>query len=235
VTFALGTDPEMAQIEVQNRVSRALPRLPQEVQRIGVVTQKQAPSMLMVAHLVSPNDRYDLLYLSNFARMNVQDALNRVEGVEDTMVWGAGEYSLRVWLDPRRLGARGMVASDVVSALRAQNAQVAAGVVGASPSAGAAFQVSLTTRGRLQEIEGFEAIVVKVGERGELVRLKDVARVELGASQYAMRSLLDNRPAVPIALYQSSDASALDVAARVRAELKRLSKQFPEGIEYRIA
>jgi gold/copper resistance efflux pump len=235
VTFAQGTDPEMAQVEVQNRVSRALPRLPQAVQRIGVVTQKQAPSMLMVAHLVSPGDRYDLLYLSNFARMNVQDALNRLDGVEDTMIWGAGEYSLRVWLDPQRVAARGMVASDVVAALREQNADVAAGVAGASPGGDAPFQVSLNTRGRLSDIEEFQDIVVKVGERGEIVRLRDVARVELGANHYAMRSLLDNQPAVPIAIYQSMDASALDVAERVRAELDRLSKDFPEGIEYRVA
>lgn len=235
VTFAQGTDPEMAQVEVQNRVSRALPRLPQPVQRIGVVTQKQAPSMLMVAHLVSPGERYDLLYLSNFARMNVQDALNRLDGVEDTLVWGAGEYSLRVWLDPQRVAARGMVASDVVAALREQNAEVAAGVAGASPGGDAPFQVSLNTRGRLKDLEDFSDIVVKVGERGELVRLRDLARVELGASHYAMRSLLDNQPAVPIAVYQSMDASALDVADRVRAELDRLSRDFPEGIEYRVA
>lgn len=235
VTFAQGVDPEMAQVEVQNRVTRALPRLPSEVQRIGVVTQKQAPSMLLVAHLVSPNDRYDLLYLSNFARMNVQDAINRLEGVEDTVVWGAGEYSLRVWLDPQRVAARGMVGADVVAALREQNAQVAAGVAGASPGGEAPFQVSLNARGRLADIDEFEAIVVKVGERGEIVRLRDVARVELGANQYAMRSLLDNRPAVPIAIYQSADASALDVAIRVRAELDRLSKDFPDGVEYRVA
>ncbi len=235
VTFAQGVDPEMAQVEVQNRVSRALPRLPQVVQRIGVVTQKQAPSMLMVAHLVSPDQRYDLLYLSNYARMNVQDALNRLEGVEETMVWGAGEYSMRVWLDPRRLAARGLVAADVVAALREQNTEVAAGVSGTSPGGEAAFQVALSTRGRLSDIAEFEAIVVKVGERGEIVRLRDVARVELGANQYAMRSLLDNQPAVPIAIYQAADASALDVAQRVRAELDRLSTEFPQGIEYRIA
>jgi gold/copper resistance efflux pump len=235
VTFAQGTDPEQAQIEVQNRVSRVLPRLPAEVQRLGVVTQKQAPSMLMVAHLVSPNQRYDLLYLSNFARMNVKDALDRLEGVEDTMVWGAGEYSLRVWVDPDRLAARGMVAADVVAALRAQNAQVAAGVAGTSPGGTSAFQVSLDAQGRLRDLEDFEGIVVKTGARGELVRLRDVARVELGANHYAMRSLLDNQPAVPIAIYQAADASALDVAQRVRAELDRLSAGFPQGVSYRIA
>jgi gold/copper resistance efflux pump len=235
VTFAQGVDPEMAQVEVQNRVSRALPRLPQEVQRIGVMTQKQAPSMLMVAHLVSPDERHDLLYLSNYARMNVQDALNRLEGVEDTMVWGAGEYSLRVWIDPQRLAARGMVAADVVAALREQNAQVAAGSAGASPGGEAAFQVSLSANGRLRELEDFTDIVVKVGARGEIVRLADVARVELGANQYSMRSLLDNQPAVPIAIFQSADASALEVAASVRAELERLSARFPQGVSYRIA
>jgi gold/copper resistance efflux pump len=235
VTFAQGTDPELAQVEVQNRVSRALPRLPQEVQRLGVVTQKQAPSMLMVVHLLSPGGRYDLLHLSNFARLNVKDALNRIEGVEDTMIWGAGEYSLRVWLDPEKVAARGLTASDIVAALREQNAQVAPGVVGMSPQGTAPFQVSLNARGRLQDVEDFEAIVIKVGGRGELVRLRDVARIELGASQYAMRSLLDNEPAVPIAIYQSADASALEVSQAVRDTLTSLAAGFPEDIEYRIA
>ena len=235
VTFAQDVDPELAQVEVQNRVSRAMPRLPAEVQRVGVVTQKQAPDMLMVAHLVSPNGRYDLLHLSNFARLRVKDELNRLDGVEDVLVWGAGEYSLRVWLDPDRVAARGLTTNDVVSALREQNAQVAAGVLGQSPDGTAPFQVALDAQGRLADIEDFEAIVVRVGERGELVRLRDVARVELGADQYALRSLLDNQPAVPIAVYQSADASALEVAQAVRDTLERLSGEFPQDIEYRIA
>jgi gold/copper resistance efflux pump len=235
VTFAQDVDPDMAQVEVQNRVSRAIPRLPQEVQRMGVVTQKQAPAMLMVAHLVSPNERYDLLHLSNFARLRVKDELNRIDGVDDVLVWGAGEYSLRVWLDPDRVAARGLTTSDVITALREQNSQVAAGVIGQSPGGMAPFQVALDTQGRLVDFEDFESIVVKVGELGELVRLRDVARVELGADQYALRSLLDNQPAVPIAIYQSADASALQVARAVRETLERLSAEFPQGIEYRIA
>ena len=142
VTFAQDVDPELAQVEVQNRVSRAIPRLPAEVQRAGVVTQKQAPDMLMVAHLVSPNGRYDLLHLSNFARLRVKDELNRIDGVEDVLVWGAGEYSLRVWLDPDRVAARGLTTSDVVSALREQNAQVAAGVLGGGRGTAAHFGVT---------------------------------------------------------------------------------------------
>jgi gold/copper resistance efflux pump len=235
VTFDQEVDPDLAQVEVQNRVSRAIPRLPPEVQRAGVVTQKQAPDMLMVAHLVSPGHRYDLLHLSNFARLRVRDELNRIEGVEDVLVWGAGEYSLRIWLDPNRVAARGLTTSDVIAALREQNAQVAAGVVGQSPDGTAPFQVALEAHGRLTDFEDFEAIVVHVGERGELVRLRDVARVELGADQYALRSLLDNEPAVPIAIYQSQDASALQVAQEVRATLARLSTEFPQDIEYRIA
>ena len=235
VTFDQNVDPDLAQVEVQNRVSRALPRLPPEVQRAGVVTQKQAPDMLMVVHLVSPDHRYDLLHLSNYARLRVKDELNRIEGVEDVLVWGAGEYSLRVWLDPDRVAARGLTTTDVIAALREQNAQVAAGVVGQSPDGTAPFQVALEARGRLADLEDFESIVVRTGERGELVRLSDVARVELGADQYALRSLLDNEPAVPIAVYQSRDASALQVAQAVRETLERLSAEFPQDIEYRVA
>ena len=235
VTFAQDVDPDLAQVEVQNRVSRAIPRLPQEVQRLGVITQKQAPDMLMVVHLLSPGQRYDLLHLSNFARLRVRDELNRIEGVEDVLVWGAGEYSLRVWLDPDRVAARGLTTSDVIAALREQNAQVAAGVVGQSPDGSAPFQVALDAAGRLADLEDFESIVVRVGERGELVRLRDVARVELGADQYALRSLLDNQPAVPVAIYQSADASALQVAQAVRETLQQLSADFPQDIDYRIA
>src|SRR5512139_487125 len=162
VTFDQQVDPDLAQVEVQNRVSRAIPRLPPEVQRAGVVTQKQAPDMLMVAHLVSPGHRYDLLHLSNFARLRVRDELNRIEGVEDVLVWGAGEYSLRIWLDPNRVAARGLTTSDVIAALREQNAQVAAGVVGQSPDGTAPFQVALEAHGRLTDLEDFEAIVVHV-------------------------------------------------------------------------
>ena len=235
VTFQQGTDPDMAQIQVQNRVSRALPRLPQEVQRIGVVTQKTSPDILMVVHLVSPDDRYDPLYLSNFATLPVRDQLARLSGVGDVLVWGAGEYSMRVWLDPAKVAARGLTASDVVAAIREQNAQVAAGSVGQQPDASAAFQVTVNTLGRLSSEEQFGDIVVKTGSDGQITRLRDIARIELGADAYALRSLLDGKPALAMQIVQSPGANALDVASAVRSTMEELQKGFPEGIEYRIA
>ena len=235
VTFQQGTDPDMAQIQVQNRVSRALPRLPQEVQRIGVVTQKTSPDILMVVHLVSPDDRYDPLYLSNFATLQVRDQLARLSGVGDVLVWGAGEYSMRVWLDPAKVAARGLTASDVVAAIREQNAQVAAGSVGQQPDASAAFQVTVNTLGRLSSEEQFGDIVVKTGSDGQITRLRDIARIELGADAYALRSLLDGKPALAMQIVQSPGANALDVASAVRSTMEELQKGFPEGIEYRIA
>jgi len=235
VTFQQGTDPDMAQIQVQNRVSRALPRLPQEVQRIGVVTQKTSPDILMVVHLVSPDDRYDPLYLSNFATLQVRDQLARLSGVGDVLAWGAGEYSMRVWLDPAKVAARGLTASDVVAAIREQNAQVAAGSVGQQPDASAAFQVTVNTLGRLSSEEQFGDIVVKTGSDGQITRLRDIARIELGADAYALRSLLDGKPALAMQIVQSPGANALDVASAVRSTMEELQKGFPEGIEYRIA
>ncbi|HEY9421402.1 MAG TPA: multidrug efflux RND transporter permease subunit [Thermoanaerobaculia bacterium] len=236
VTFAQGVDPDFAQVEVQNRVSRAVPRLPVEVQRLGVTTQKTSPDMLMVAHLFSPDRRYDLVHVHNFALLQVRDELARLDGVEEVVVWGAGEYSLRVWLDPDKVAARRMTASDVLRALREQNVQVAAGVLGQPPGGeGAPFQVAVNAQGRLADAEEFGEIIVKVGDRGEIVRLRDVARIELGANQYSLRSLLDNQPAVGIQIFQSADASAIAVSDAVRATLERLKSGFPEGIEYRIA
>ncbi|KAB2798823.1 efflux RND transporter permease subunit [Brucella anthropi] len=235
VTFQQGTDPDMAQIQVQNRVSRALPRLPQEVQRIGVVTQKTSPDILMVVHLVSPDDRYDPLYLSNFATLQVRDQLARISGVGDVLVWGAGEYSMRVWLDPAKVAARGLTASDVVAAIQEQNAQVAAGSVGQQPDASAALQVTVNTLGRLSNEEQFGDIVVKTGADGQVTRLRDVSRIELGADGYALRSLLDGKPALAMQIVQSPDANALDVASAIRGTMEELQKGFPEGIEYRIA
>jgi gold/copper resistance efflux pump len=235
LTFTASTDPARAETEVQNRVARALPRLPAEVQRLGVVSEQVAPDMLMVVHLASPGERYDLLHLSNFAQLNVRDALLRVPGVSKVVVWGAGEYSLRVWLDPDRMAARGLAAGDVVAAIRAQNLQVAAGSVGQSPDARSAFQLPLAVAGRLASPEAFGDILLRSGADGEQLRLKDVARIELGASRYSLRSLLDNRPAVGIQIVQDPAASAIEVAAAVRAEMTRLQQSFPEGIEHRIA
>ncbi|MBC2887467.1 efflux RND transporter permease subunit [Ochrobactrum sp. CM-21-5] len=235
VTFQQGTDPDMAQIQVQNRVSRALPRLPQEVQRIGVVTQKTSPDILMVVHLVSPDNRYDPLYLSNFATLQVRDQLARISGVGDVLVWGAGEYSMRIWLDPAKVAARGLTASDVVTAIQEQNVQVAAGSVGQQPDASAALQVTVNTLGRLSNEEQFGDIVVKTGADGQVTRLRDVSRIELGADAYALRSLLDGKPALAMQIVQSPGANALDVASAIRGTMEELQKGFPEGIEYRIA
>ena len=235
VTFAQGTDPDMAQIQVQNRVSRALPRLPEEVQRIGVVTQKTSPDILMVVHLVSPDKRYDPLYISNFASLQVRDTLARLPGVGDVIVWGAGEYAMRVWLDPAKVAARGMTAGDVVAAIREQNVQVAAGAVGQQPSQEASYQVTVSAVGRLTSEEQFGEIVVKTGQDGQVVRLRDIARIGLGADGYALRSLLDGEPAVAMQIIQRPGANALDVSSAVRAEMQRLQAEFPEGLEYRIA
>ena len=236
VTFAQGIDPEMAQVEVQNRVSRAVPRLPAEVQRIGVVTQKTSPDMLMVIHLTSPDDRYDLVHVHNYAMLQLKDELAKLEGVDEVVVWGAGEYSLRIWLDPDKVAARQMTATDVLRALREQNVQVAAGILGTHErrsSGSAPFQVAVNAQGRLKDPEEFGDVVVKTGERGEIVRLRDVARIELGANHYSLRSLLNNKPAVGIQIFQSAKASAIAVSDAVRATLA--AHQYPAGIEYRIA
>jgi gold/copper resistance efflux pump len=234
VTFEPDVDPDIAQVEVQNRVSRALPRLPQEVQRLGITTQKSSPDMLMVVHLVSPSQQRDPLYLSNYATLRVRDELARIPGVGDVMVWGAGEYSIRVWLDPDKVAARGLTAADVVRAIREQNVQVAAGIVGQQPSDANAFQLPINAAGRLTNPEEFESILVRVQD-GAVVRLRDVARVELGSSQYALRSLLNNEPAAAIQIIQDPQASAIEVSDAVREAMSRLARDFPAGVEYRIA
>lgn len=235
ITFDQGTDPQIAQIEVQNRVARAVSRLPLEVQRLGVVTEKTSPDMLMVVHLVSPDESHRVLDLYNYALLQVKDELARLEGVGDVIVWGAGEYSLRVWLLPDRLAARNLTASDVVQAIREQNVQVAAGAIGQPPGGGADFQLALKANGRLATPEEFEEIVIRSDSEGAITRLRDLARVEIGANRYALRSLLDNQPAAGIQIVQSPEASALATAKRVRQAMQRLAARFPAGIEYRIA
>ncbi|QSQ14352.1 efflux RND transporter permease subunit [Myxococcus landrumensis] len=234
ITFGMEVDADTATVQVQNRVARAIPRLPAEVQRLGVMTEKTSPDMLLVVHLVSPDGKLDPLYLSNYAVLQVKDVLQRVSGVGGVGVWGAGEYSMRVWLDPQLLAARNLTASDVVGAIREQNVQVAAGVVGQQPDERSAFQLTVTTQGRLTDEEQFRDIVVKVGEAGQVTRLRDVARVELGASSYSVRARLDGKPAVAIGINQASGSNALDVSAGIRARMEELSKAFPEGMEYRI-
>ena len=234
-TFAQGTNADMAQIQVQNRVSRALPRLPEEVQRLGVVTQKTSPDILMVVHLLSPDQRYDPLYISNYAYLQVRDELSRLPGINDVLVWGAGEYSMRLWLDPDLIAARGLTAGDVIGAVREQNVQVAAGSVGQSPDSTAAFQVTVNTLGRLTDEEQFGDIIIRTGDNGQVTRLRDVARIEMGADAYALRSLLDGEPAVALQIIQSPGANALDVAQSVRDTMQRLQTNFPEGLVSRIA
>src|SRR5262245_33523424 len=235
VTFALGTDLDNAQVQVQNRVAQALPRLPSEVQRIGVVTEKSTPDFIMVVHLVSPDERYDMLYLSNFAHLRVKDELARIPGVGSAQVFGAGEYSMRAWLDPDRLASRRLTTSDVVRAIREQNVQVAAGVLGAPPApVDTTFQLSVNTRGRLATEDEFADIVVRATPDRQLPRVRDVGRVELGANQYALRSLLDNQQAVAIGIFQRPGTNAIEASNQVRQTMDRLKQEFPQGVDYEI-
>ncbi|MDX3987948.1 MAG: multidrug efflux RND transporter permease subunit [Achromobacter sp.] len=235
VNFKLGVDPDKAQQLVQNRVSQALPRLPPDVQRLGVTTAKSSPTLTLVVHLISPNDRYDITYLRNYAILNVKDRLARITGVGEVTVWGSGNYSMRVWLDPQKVAQRGMTASEVVAAIREQNVQVAAGVIGASPTQGdVPLQLNVNARGRLQSEEEFRDIILKTSSDGAVTHLSDVARVELDAQEYGLRSLLDNKQAVGMGIMQSPGANALDVSSKVRAAMAELSQDFPPGVEYRI-
>ncbi|MBS7691351.1 efflux RND transporter permease subunit [Pseudomonas lalucatii] len=235
ITFALGTDLDTAQVQVQNRVTRTMPTLPTEVQRLGVTVDKASPDLTMVVHLTSPDDRYDMLYLSNYAALNIKDELARLEGVGNVQLFGMGDYSLRVWLDPNKVASRGLTASDVVAAIREQNRQVAAGSLGAPPAdAGNSFQLSINTQGRLVSEEEFENIIVRAGEQGEITRLKDIARVELGSSQYALRSLLNNKPAVAIPVFQRPGSNAIEISNAVRARMAELKQSFPQGVDYEI-
>ena len=236
VTFKLGTDPDKAQQLVQNRVSQAEPRLPEEVRRLGVTTVKSSPDITMVVHLVSPNDRYDINYLRNYAVLNVKDRLARIEGVGQVQIFGGGDYAMRVWLDPQKVAQRGLSAGDVVAAIRGQNVQAAAGVVGASPGLpGVDLQLSVNAQGRLQTEEEFGDIIIKSGTDGAVTRLRDVARLEMGAADYSLRSLLNNQPAVGMGVFQAPGSNALEISAQVRATMAELQQHMPEGVEYRIA
>jgi multidrug efflux pump len=234
VTFRIGTDIDRAQVQVQNRVAQALPRLPEDVRAIGVSTLKSTPAFLMVVHLTSPDGRYDPLYLRNYATLNVRDLLARIPGVGDVRVFGAGDYAMRVWLDPQKMAARDLTTGDVVGAIREQNVQVAAGQIGAPPAAGSEFQLALNAQGRLESEEEFGDVVVKTGDGGEVVRLRDIARLELGAATYAVQSGLGNENAVAIPVYQSPGSNALELSNKVRADMEELKKSFPQGMDYKI-
>jgi multidrug efflux pump len=235
VTFKPGTDVDLAQVQVQNRVSQATARLPEDVRRLGVTTQKRSPNLTMVVHLTSPGARYDTVYLRNYATLRIKDELARIPGAGDVRVFGAGDYSMRIWLDPDKVASRGLTAGDVVRAVREQNVQVSAGQLGAPPMPQAAdFLLSINAQGRLVSEEEFGDIVVKTGDGGEVTRLRDVARLELGASEYALRSLLDNQPAVAIPIFQAPGSNAIELSDNVRARMAELGTRFPEGVRYEV-
>jgi hydrophobe/amphiphile efflux-1 (HAE1) family protein/NodT family efflux transporter outer membrane factor (OMF) lipoprotein len=235
VTFKLGTDPDQAQVQVQNRVQQALPKLPEAVRALGVTTTKQSPDLTMVVHLFSPNNRYDEVYVRNYATLQVKDALARIPGAGDVEVFGSGDYAMRVWLNPDKLAARNLTASDVVAAIREQNVQVAGGIIGQPPVRDPVnFELLVNVKGRLTTTEEFGNIIVKTGPNGEKTLLKDVARIELGAGDYSLRSLLNNKTAVALPIFQTPGANALQLSTNVRRTMEELKKNFPEGIDYSV-
>lgn len=235
ITFQQGTDLDSAQVLVQNRVSIAEARLPQEVRALGVTTAKSSPDLMMVVHMLSPDDSFDQLYVSNYTRSRVRDQLIRLDGVGNLLIFGEREFSARVWLDPGKLAALGLTAGDVVGALREQNVQVSGGSLGAPPNEQAnAFQVALTTQGRLQEPREFGRVIVKASEDGRIVRVRDVARVEIGARSYTTNSYLDNKAAVAMGVFQRPGSNALQTADDIVALMDELAVDFPKGLEYRI-
>jgi len=236
ITFKLGTDPDKAQVQVQNRVAQAEPKLPEEVRRIGVTTVKSSPDMTLLVHLFSPDGRYDDVFVRNYATLQVRDVLARLPGVGQVQLFGSGDYAMRIWLDPNKVASRNLTASDVVTAIREQNVQVAAGSVGQQPNPNAAeTELLVNTKGRLVTEEEFGDIIIKIGERGERTLLKDVARVELGASEFALRSLLNNKAAVAIPVFQLPGANSIALSNAVREKMKELKKDFPDGLDYAFA
>ncbi|OCC04623.1 RND transporter [Labrys sp. WJW] len=235
ITFKLGTDLDTAQVLVQNRVAIATPRLPDDVRRLGVTTLKSSPDLMMVIHMFSPDDRYDQLYVSNYARNNVRDDLLRLDGVGDLTIFGERQYSLRVWLDPDKLASYGLTSSDVVKAIQAQNVQVSSGAIGQEPtSSGGAFQVTINTQGRFQDVAQFRRVIVRSTSDGQLVRVQDVARVELGAQDYVTNSYLNGKPAVALAIFQRPNTNALQAADEIIKKMEELKQSFPPGIAYSI-
>jgi hydrophobe/amphiphile efflux-1 (HAE1) family protein len=235
VTFRLGTDLDIAQVQVQNRVSQALPRLPDDVRRFGVTTRKSSPDLTMVVHLFSPDGRYDAKYLRNYALLQVKDTLARIPGMGEVQLFGSGDYSMRVWLDPRKMAALGLTAGDVIGALREQNVQVAAGTLGQQPAPdGVSFQLAINAQGRLVDEAQFGEVVLRSAPGGATIRLHDVARIELGANDYSLRSLLNDKVAVAIPIFQTPGSNALALSENVRKAMAELSRGFPEGLEYDI-
>ena len=235
ITFEVGTELDMAQVLVQNRISQAEALLPEEVQRMGVTVEKRSSSILLFAALTSPDDRFDALYLTNYANINISDELSRLEGVGSVTTFGAADYSMRIWLDPERIKARGLTTADVVAAVREQNVQVAAGQIGQSPVKNRQdFQYTVNVDGRLDEAAQFEDIILRNLPDGGMVRVKDVARVELGAQTYNMANQTNGKDSAAVAIFLQPGANALDVAQRVKARMAQLSENFPQGLAYDI-
>lgn len=235
VTFKIGTDPDLAQQMVQNRVSQALPRLPDVTRQTGVTVVKSSPDLTMVVHLISPDKSYDELYLRNYAVMNIKDELAKVSGVGMVRLFGSGDYAMRIWLNPEKIAERNLTANDVTNAIREQNVQVAAGIIGGAPiSSAIEVQLPVNAKGRLETPEEFGDIVIRAGANGEITRLKDVARVELGPAEFALNSMLDNQPAVAIPIFQSPGANAIQISDAVRATMAELKQRFPAGVDYEV-
>ncbi|RTY60273.1 multidrug efflux RND transporter permease subunit OqxB [Pantoea sp. YU22] len=233
VTFRPGTDPDQAQVQVQNRVAQAEARLPEDVRRLGITTQKMSPTLTLVVHMFSPHGKYDSLYLRNYATLKVKDELARLPGVGQIQIFGAGEYAMRVWLDPNKVAARGLTAADVVTAMQEQNVQVSAGQLGAEPlKKQSDFLLSINTAGRLENEQQFGNIILKTSSDGSLVRLRDVARIEMGSGSYALRSQLNNKDAVGIGIFQAPGANAIDLSNAVRAKMNELATRFPNDVQW---
>ena len=235
VTFEIGTDLDDAQVMVQNRVALASPLLPEEVQRQGVSVKKQSTNFILILSLISPNREYDTLFLANYATLRMRDELSRINGVGEVTVFGTANYSMRVWLDPEKLKARGLTTQDVIASIREQNVQVAAGQIGQPPApTGQVFQYTVSLLGRLSDPEQFENIIVRTGDGGRLTSLRDVARIELGAETYDQYNENKGQPTANIGIYQLPGANALSVAEEVKAAIEKLATKFPEGMTYEI-
>jgi multidrug efflux pump len=235
VTFKLGTDPNLDQQLVQNRVTQATPRLPDVTRQIGVTTVKSSPDLTMVVHLTSPDNRYDMLYLRNYAVLNVKDQLAKIDGVGNVGLFGSGDYAMRIWLNPQKIAELGLTADEVVAAIRRQNVQVSAGVIGGPPyGSGVELQLPINAQGRLTDPEQFGQIIVKRNADGAVTLLRDISRIEIDAAAYGLRSLLDNKPAVAIPIFQSPGSNAIQISDNVRATMAELKKNFPQGVDYSI-
>ena len=235
VTFKIGTDPDLAQQMVQNRVSQALPRLPDVTRQIGVTVVKSSPDLTMVVHLISPDNSYDELYLRNYALFHVKDALAKVRGVGSVQLFGSGDYAMRIWLNPEKIAENSLTANDIVAAIREQNVQVAAGIIGGAPiSDSVQLQLPINAKGRLETVEEFEQIIIRAGDDGQITRLKDVARIELAAADNGLNSMLNNQPAVAVPIFQAPGANAIDISNDIRTVMAELKTRFPVGVDYQV-